>query len=99
MLTTALVFMMQYMKEHVFLGGHVEQWNIIHNLNNLSIKDLPRKDLSAIIELLQNNYMYILHKAWAVNCTRFQVVCWKVFEIFVDKETKEKIQFYREPNP
>jgi len=26
-------------------------------------------------------------------------MCWKVFEVFVDKETAEKIQFYREPNP
>lgn len=43
--------------------------------------------------------MYVLNKAWAVNCTRFQVMCWKVFEIFVDKETKEKIAFFREGNP
>ena len=63
--------MMEYVKRNLLLPGHVEQWNIIHNLNGLSIGDLPRKELSGVLEVVSNNYMYVLNKAWAVNCTRF----------------------------
>ena len=63
--------MMEYLKQNCLLPGHVENWNVIHNLNNLSIGDLPRKEMTAVLECMQNNYMYVLHKAWAVNCTRF----------------------------
>ncbi|CDW87109.1 UNKNOWN [Stylonychia lemnae] len=98
-LQRALIFMMEYAKEHMYLPGHVENWNIIHNVNGLSIGDLPRKELTGVMQAVTDNYMYVLHKAWAVNCTKFQVMCWKVFEVFVDKETAEKIQFFREGNP
>lgn len=63
--------MMEYTKRNLCLPGHAEQWNIIHNLNGLSIGDLPKKELSSVIEVTQLNYMYVLFKAWAVNCTRF----------------------------
>lgn len=88
--------MMEYVRQNLLLPGHIENWNIIHNMNNLSIGDLPRKEMTVILQCVQNNFMYVLNKAWAVNCTRFQVMCWKVFEMFVDKETKEKIAFHRE---
>lgn len=63
--------MMEYVKKNLLLPGHVENWNIIHNVNNLSIGDLPRKEMTVIMQSVQNNFMYVLNKAWAVNCSRF----------------------------
>ena len=63
--------MMEYAKNNMYLPGHVENWNIIHNVNNLSIGDLPRKELTGVMQVVTDNYMYVLNKAWAVNCTKF----------------------------
>jgi len=41
--------MMEYAKNNMYLPGHVENWNIIHNVNNLSIGDLPRKELTGVM--------------------------------------------------
>ena len=44
-----------------------------------------------MIDTIQNNFNYVLYKAWGVNCTTFQYACWKVIEVFLDKETASKI--------
>ena len=62
---------MEFMKKHMFLPGQVEQWVVINNLSKLSIGDLPRKELGAIIEMLGKNYSYVLGKSWGVNRTWF----------------------------
>lgn len=98
-LAVMATFVMQYMKNHMFLPGQVEAWSVINNINNLSIGDLPRKELATLVDMMQRNYNYVLNKSWAVNCTRFQVMCWKVFEMFVDKEIRERMTFNRESNP
>jgi hypothetical protein len=98
-ISRALIFQMEYVKKNMFLPGQVEQWNIINNVNNLKVKDLPRKELKSIIDTIQYNYNYVLYKAWGVNCTTFQVACWKVFEVFLDKETSSKISLTSQSAP
>ena len=55
--------------------------------------------MQAISEVLGKNYMYVLGKTWVINTTLFQQTCWKVFEMFIDKETAAKITFTRSPHP
>jgi hypothetical protein len=43
---------MEYVKKHMFLPGQIEQWNIINNVNNLKVKDLPRKEIKTIIDTI-----------------------------------------------
>ena len=38
-------------------------------------------------------------KSFVVNASRFQVICWKVLEILIDKSTTAKISMYREQDP
>ena len=55
--------------------------------------------MQKLIWILQNNYRCTLGRAWGVNCTTFQIVCYKIFEIFVEEETKKKISLHKEANP
>jgi hypothetical protein len=98
-LATAKLFLMEYMKKYMFLPGQIEQWVVLNNMSKLAIKELPRKEMGALVTMLNKNYMYVLAKSWNINCTTFQSLCWKVFELFLDKETSSKIMFFKEPNP
>jgi hypothetical protein len=40
-------------------------------MSKLSIKDLPRKEMGGLVQMLNKNYMYVLAKSWSVNCTSF----------------------------
>lgn len=51
------------------------------------------------IHMLQTQYMYVLGRSFNINCTSFQYIAWKVFEMFIDKETAQKIGFHKESNP
>ncbi len=62
---------MEYVKKNMLLPGQIEYWVDICNFSKLSLKDLPAKEVGALINVLQNNYMYVLGKAWIVNCTAF----------------------------
>lgn len=72
LLTLTNLAFMEFMKKNMFLPGQIEQWVVINNLSKLSIKDLPRKEMGALIGILGKNYMYVLGKSWSVNCTTFQ---------------------------
>ena len=83
----------------MFLPGQIENWVVINNLNKLAIGQLPKNEMKKVISMLQHNYMYVLGKAWNLNCTTFQNMCWKVFEFFIDRETSEKISFHKDSAP
>ena len=83
----------------MFLPGQIENWVVINNMNKLSLSSLPKKEMKKVIEMLQTNYMYVLGKIFNFNCTGFQKMCWNLIEIFVDRETAEKITFYKESAP
>lgn len=96
---TACQFLMQYIKKHMFLPGRIEHWVVINNLNKLSFGKLPKNEMKKAFDMLQNNYMYVLGKTWGVNCTAMQNFLWKVFEVFLDRETAEKMSFHQTNAP
>ena len=90
-LTTAVVFLMEFVQKNMLLPGQVDYWVDIFELSKLSIKDLPTKEIGSLIHVLQTTYMYVLARVWMLNATAFQHFCFKVFEIFIHPETREKI--------
>lgn len=43
---------MQYLKKNMFLGGRIENWVVINNINKLSFNQLPKNELSKVIQML-----------------------------------------------
>lgn len=82
---TAGVFLLSYVRKHMFLPGQVENWVIINNLNKLALNKVPRKEMQKLIWVLQNNFRCTMGRAWGINCTKFQLVCFKIIEIFIEE--------------
>jgi len=95
----AVVFICEYVRNHMLLPGQVENWVVINNLNKLSIRQLPAAQMKTIISVTSNNYAYKLGKGFILNCTSFQMFCYRLFEVFIDEETKAKASFFGEQAP
>ena len=48
----AVTCMLQYVKEHFCLPGQIENWVILMDLDNLSLKNIPYKTLGVFLENL-----------------------------------------------
>jgi hypothetical protein len=78
----------------MFLPGQVEYYVCITDLNKLSIQKLPKKEMSTIITELSDNFMSVLGRHFVLNVTRFQLICYRIFEVFIAKETRLKISIH-----
>lgn len=98
-LLIGVIHFLEYIKNYMFLPGQVENWVVIGDLNKLSLSELPRKEMSRIIWVLQNNYRSTLGKAWIVRCTGLQKLAWNIIELFIEEDTREKVNLSKESNP
>ena len=98
-LLIGVIHFLEYIKNYMFLPGQVENWVVVGDLNKLSLSELPRKEMSRIIWVLQNNYRSTLGKAWIVRCTGLQKLAWNIIELFIEEDTREKVNLSKESNP
>ena len=85
------VYLFNYCKKVIFLPGQVEQWITICDLNNMGVGAIPRKQLIAIGQLCQNNFMYFMYRAFYTHVGWGQRALFKAVGVFIDPETKLKI--------
>ena len=97
--TELFVFYMNYCRKVLFLPGQVEQWITICDLNNMGVTAIPRKQLLAIGELCQSNFLYFLFRSFYVHVGWGQRQLYKALGPFIDPETKLKIQLFGEGDP
>ena len=45
LLSTATIFILEYVKKYMFLPGQIENWVVIHNINKLAFNKLPRNEM------------------------------------------------------
>ena len=57
-------YMFNYCKKALFLPGQIEQWVTVCDLNNMGVTSLPRKQLIAIGQLCQANFLYFLFRSF-----------------------------------
>ena len=85
------IFFYNYMKKVMLMPGHIEQWIVIMDLNNLSINNLPRKQILAFGKICQDNVMYILYRSYYLHVGWGQRLFYKAVSAFIDPETKLKL--------
>lgn len=69
----------------MFIPGKIENWVVIADMSGLSLNKLPVKETKEISSVIQNNFRGTLARAWCVNCSGFQLFCWKLAEVFMEK--------------
>jgi len=87
----ALIYMLEYIKEHCFLPGQIENWNLICDVGKSSIVFMP-KELKTLMSILQSNYRCRLYVMYIVNVSLFVKVLWKTINILLDPSTQRKIK-------
>jgi hypothetical protein len=50
----ATTFMLEYIKNNLFLPGQVENWVILIDLDNLGLMNVPYKSLKLFLEITSN---------------------------------------------
>jgi hypothetical protein len=83
-----LTFMVRYLREVMFLRGHIDQWVTIMDMNGAYMMSLPRKLLFQLGQMCQDNLMWILHKSFYVSAGFDTRLFYKAASFFLDPITK-----------
>ena len=88
---TALIYVLEYTINNLFLPGQVENWNIICDLANVSLFTLP-SDFKRIFDTLQCNYRCRLYVMYILNMSYFIVFLWNIIKTMLDSTTEKKLK-------
>jgi len=93
----AVMYFMEYIINNLVIPGQVENWNIICDVDEISVVFLPG-DLKKIIEILQCNYRARLYVMYIVNISIWVKALWKVIKGMLDPNTEKKIRMIGSDN-
>lgn len=93
----AIVFFSEYIIKHMMIPGQVESWNIISDLNNISLFGLPT-DFHKFLKFLQTNYRGRLNINFIFGMNRFLDFLWRIIKNFLHSNVEKKICFINENN-
>ena len=83
-----LTFMVRYMREVMFLPGHVDQWITIMDMDSASLFKLPRQVVMKVGTICQENLMFILHKSYYTAAGLDTRMFYKAVSWAIDPVTK-----------
>lgn len=92
----AVVYLLDYAIRNLLIPGQVENWNLIIDLKDASVMNIPN-DLKKIIKLLQNNFRSRLFINFILNTGKFVSFLWGVVKKMIDPSTERKIKILKEP--
>ena len=87
-----IYFFINYLSEHIFIPGQVENWVMIADLSNVSFWKPPTKILK-IFNFLQNKYLCRLCSLYVYGMNYVLTVCWKIVKKLIDERTAQKFNF------
>jgi hypothetical protein len=73
----SVVFLMEYCINFMLIPGQIENWNIVCDLDKVSLWSIPA-DLKSIMETIQQNYKCRLHKMYLMNLGSFAKLVWPI---------------------
>lgn len=91
------VYVTEYVKEHIFIPGKVENWVFLIDLANIGIFKLPLNSLKDLGNTLEKNYRTKLYRLYTVNAPWTLTVLYGVIKTF-DKNIQKKIMISKTNN-
>ena len=85
------------MNDH-FVRSKVETWVSIFDLANVSLTQIPMKQLKSLAKKLQLYFQSCMHKMFVINSPWMVQGIWKMVKVFIDKDTASKIGIYGKNN-
>jgi hypothetical protein len=91
---TAIIYLLEHIIKHLLVPGQIEGWNIICDVQGLSIV-FPPKELKHIFNIFFENYKCRLNKMWIVNAGKYRSKMASK-EYFSDKYNKNRVEFIKQ---
>lgn len=91
---SAVVFILEYCINNLFIPGQVENWNLIVDLKDVSLYSVPA-DLKNIMTIVQENYKCRLNTMYVVNLGSFGNILWKIIKKILGENIERKLKMIR----
>ena len=88
---SSVIFFMEYVVNNLLIPGQVENWNIITDLNGVSIITLP-SDMKKFMSILQANYRCRLYVNYIIGMGMFIRGIWALISSMLDETTVRKVR-------
>lgn len=86
-----VIFFMEYIVNNMLIPGQVENWNIITDLEGVSVLGIP-SDLKKFMAVLQANYRCRLFVNYILGMGFFVRGVWAIVKTMLDETTVRKVQ-------
>lgn len=88
---TLMVFVMEYMRNNLHCPGHIENFIMIIDLNDVGITQCPFTVLKVVLACLQSNYRCMCRKIFVLNACWSIRAGWKAVDLVLSESTRNKI--------
>jgi hypothetical protein len=88
---STVIFFMEYLVNNMLIPGQVENWNIITDLEGVSILTLP-SDMKKFMSILQSNYRCRLYVNYILGMGFFLRGIWSLVSKMLDETTIRKVR-------
>ncbi len=85
-------YVLQYIKNNMFIPGQVENVIVIMDMQKFSAAQIPKKELGVLVKTLTANYPGMMAKFFVINTTPIVSMLFKCICMFLDKAVKDKIK-------
>ncbi len=89
-----VIYFMEYMIKNLLIPGQIENWNIITDLNGVSLLTFP-SDMKKMMGVLSSNYRCRLYVNFILGMGSILNVLWKIVKAFLDETSVRKIRFIK----
>ncbi len=90
----SVIYFIEYIIHNLLLPGQIENWDIICDLQGLSVTSIP-DDLKKILNILQNNYRCRLFQMFIINVGGMLTFGWSIIKRILDPVTVKKIKLLK----
>jgi len=88
-IVTAVIYFIEYIINYMLIPGQVENWDIIADLNNVSLFGIP-DTLRKIFKILQSNYRARLNVVYILGKNPWFNALWTIVKAILDSNTNKK---------
>jgi hypothetical protein len=93
----AIIYFSEYVINYLLIPGQIESWNIIADMNNISLMKLP-SDFAKFLKFLQTFYRCRLNKCFVYGMNRLLDFLWKIIKKFLHANVDKKVNFINDSN-
>jgi hypothetical protein len=91
----AITFLIEYCISYMLIPGKVENWNVILDLKDISLYNLP-VDIKNLCIIFQKNYKCRLYRLYFMNISTIGSILYRLIPTFLGSHIEKKVVFIKE---